>query len=106
MARLFVFILLIDLVLVVMALVACLSAADTAVRGLPRIAWVFVILLTGPVGALAWFVAGRPVVEFRISNPRTGPQPVRRPRAVGPDDDPEFLRGLGEAIRTRNARES
>jgi phospholipase D-like protein len=102
MARLFVLILLVDFVLVAMALVECLSAADTAIRGLPRIGWVFAILLLGPVGALAWFVAGRPAVEFRISR-SLAPRPVR---PAGPDDDPEFLAGLAAAIRTQRARES
>jgi hypothetical protein len=108
MVRLFVLILLVDLALVAVALVECVSAADTAIRGLPRIGWVFAILLSGPVGALAWFVAGRPAAEFRISNPaathvRIDSRPARPAPVLGPDDDPEFLSGLAEAIKARNA---
>ena len=102
MSRLFVVILLVDLALVVKALIECLSAAETEIRGLPRIGWVFAILLFGPVGALAWFVAGRPVAEFRIAGV-SAPKPVR---PAGPDDDPEFLRGLAEAIKSQRAREN
>ena len=111
MARLFVLVLLIDLALIAMALIECLSAPETAIRGLPRVGWIFGILLFGPVGALAWFVAGRPSPEFRIVNPGV-PRPARQARPIravrpaGPDDDPEFLRGLAEAIRAQQARES
>ena len=109
MARLFVVILLVDLALVVMALIECLAAEETAIRGLPRIGWIFVILLFGPVGALAWFVAGRPATEFRVTRSGFPARPVRTARPVipaGPDDDPEFLLGLAAAIRTQQAREN
>jgi hypothetical protein len=57
------------------------------VRVLPRLAWLVVVLVP-VVGAVAWFAFGRT---------RTGPAgPRRQPRppARGPDDDPDFLRGL------------
>lgn len=120
MARLFVLILLVDLALVAMALIECLSAEETAIRGLPRVGWIFAILLFGPVGALAWFVAGRPMAEFRITrsdfparprpvrtaHPTGSARPARPVLPAGPDDDPEFLRGLAEAIKAQQARES
>jgi hypothetical protein len=92
MARLYPLVLLLDIALLVVALIDCLSAAEPAIRALPRAAWVFVILLFSPIGALAWFVAGRPA-QARAGRPA---------RAVlAPDDDPEFLRSLAEDLRRR-----
>jgi hypothetical protein len=95
-------------------------------RGLPKQAWVAVIAVTFVGGALAWLTVRRPVRDSaRIvkSVPRwdlgeAGSQrwtdaddaaarhPAGRAKVTGqpgapkaPDDDPEFLRALGRAIR-------
>lgn len=65
-------------------LVDCLQTEDDKVRSLPKIFWALLICFFPIVGAGAWYFAGRPI------NPRP-PQP-RGP--IGPDDDPDFLRGL------------
>ncbi|MGX6607147.1 PLD nuclease N-terminal domain-containing protein [Micromonosporaceae bacterium Da 78-11] len=115
MARFYMLILLLDLALLVVALIDCLSADEPAVRTLPRTAWVFVILLCSPIGAIGWFLAGRPattVVLYRqgewrpVSDPhpvqRRRPAPRRAPVApIAPDDDEEFLRGLDKLIKER-----
>ncbi|MFJ9179098.1 PLD nuclease N-terminal domain-containing protein [Streptomyces sp. NPDC102360] len=64
----------------------CLNTPEKEVRGLPKLAWVFIILLFGQVllGPIAWLVAGRP---------RRAPAGGRA-RFVAPDDNPEFLRSL------------
>ncbi|MEV6845222.1 PLD nuclease N-terminal domain-containing protein [Actinoplanes sp. NPDC051411] len=101
MIRLYSMFFLLDLVLMVVALIDCLSAEEFAIRALPRVVWVFLILLFSPVGPIAWFVAGRPARPVRLSSgevwrPGSGfPESQRPRRAVrAPDDDPEFLRGL------------
>ena len=86
--------------LALVALIDCLARDQEDIRGLPKVVWVFVVLLFPLLGSLAWFFAGRPratvagggVGGFRL------PAPDRR-RPVAPDDDPEFLRGLGERNR-------
>lgn len=95
--RLYGLLFLVDLALVVIALIDCLSAEEYAIRALPRLAWVFIILLFSPVGAIVWFVAGRPQSHRvgRAGGWRSGrgfPE-YERPRPIAPDDDPEFLRG-------------
>lgn len=77
---------LLALVLVIYALVDCLQSSPQAVRNLPRLGWLAVIVLLPVVGAGAWLVLGRP------QEPRRRPQSRRRP--IGPDDDPDFLRGI------------
>jgi hypothetical protein len=54
------------------------SAAD--VRGGNRFLWTLAILLLPVVGALLWLFFGR--------------MPDDGPRFLGPDDDPDFLRGM------------
>lgn len=98
MARLFFLLFLANVALVVVALIQCLSADEGDIRALPRVAWVFIILLFSPVGPIAWFVAGRPVSSVpRRDRWRPGrgfPEAERPRRPAAPDDDPEFLRSL------------
>jgi hypothetical protein len=107
MVRLYSLFVLLDLALLVVALIDCLSADDSAIRALPRVAWVFLILLFSPIGAIAWFVAGRPATAVRLSNgtvwrPGSGfPENERHQRgpSLAPDDDPEFLKSLAASLR-------
>jgi hypothetical protein len=92
-----------SVLLAALALISSLSVEDRSrLRGLPRWAWVLVILLVPTLGPIAYFLAGRPLPEGgprpggwlpggRLPGGPTGP---RRQRA--PDDDPEFLRSLDQ----------
>lgn len=75
------------LALWIYAFIDCLNTPEEQVRGLPKIAWVLIVLLFGEVlvGPVAWLVAGK----------ERGPRP-RRATWVAPDDNPEFLKSLGE----------
>lgn len=106
MGRLLPILVLIDVALVVIALISCLSAEDSDIRALPRYAWVLIILLFPPIGPIAWFVAGKE----RYSKPRTVwapgrgfPEAERPRRTVAPDDNPEFLRGIAMGNAERAA---
>ncbi|HZN97260.1 MAG TPA: PLD nuclease N-terminal domain-containing protein [Gemmatimonadales bacterium] len=114
MGRLLPILFIVDIALVVIALISCLSAEDSDIRALPRYAWVLIILLFPPVGPIAWFVAGKE----RYSQPRQkvwspgsgfpeSERPDRRPaRSVAPDDNPDFLRGIAAGNAQRDqARE-
>lgn len=72
---------------IVYTLTDCVQTPENQIRGLPKIGWVFVILLLPLLGGTAWLVVGKPQ--------RPGIQDRRPPRGPrGPDDDPDFLRGL------------
>ena len=111
MGRLFPLLALADLALMVVALIDCLSTEEHEIRALPRIVWVFIILLFSPVGGIAWFVAGRPDrsaatatagATDRAWPPAHGfPEEQRPARDLAPDDDPAFLDRL--AARNRQA---
>jgi hypothetical protein len=108
MGRLFPLLALADLAILVIALIDCLSVEEYQIRALPRLAWVFLILLFSPIGGVAWFVAGRPARENAAHDPqwRPGngfPESERPARTLAPDDDPEFLGRL--AARTRHEDE-
>ena len=94
---------LIDLALLVIALIDCLSTEEFAVRNLPKVVWVFLILLFSPIGAIAWFVAGRPqkspIGRAGTWRPGSGFPERERPRPVAPDDDPQFLRNVERGRR-------
>ncbi|MFH9423234.1 PLD nuclease N-terminal domain-containing protein [Streptomyces sp. NPDC017529] len=89
---------LVILALWIYAFIDCLNTPENQVRGLPKIAWVFIILLFGEVliGPVAWLVAGRP----RRQHAGGAPSPWQRggrgpaPKWVAPDDNPDFLRTL------------
>ena len=87
MGRLFPLFALADVALIVIALIDCLSVEESEIRALPRVVWVFLILLFSPIGPIAWFVAGRPERAGGGGAPRY----ARRTDPVPPDDDPEFL---------------
>lgn len=95
MVRLYGLLFLINLVLTIIALIDCLSTEEGEVRSLPRVVWVFIILLFSPVGPIVWFVAGRPQrlqtssAEWR---PGSGFLAREQSRPLAPDDDPDFLR--------------
>jgi hypothetical protein len=97
MGRLIPLLALADLAILVIALIDCLSVDEHAIRALPRVAWVFIILLFSPVGGIAWFVAGRPLRDPAARQqwrPGNGFPEAERPRSAAPDDDPDFLRRL------------
>jgi hypothetical protein len=78
---------LIGLGLAIYALVDCIQTDESKVRGLPKILWIVLIVLITFVGPIAWLIAGK-----ERSLPGRGGRQRRGP--LGPDDDPDFLRGL------------
>jgi Phospholipase_D-nuclease N-terminal len=105
MGRLFPLLALADLALLVVALIDCLSVEEGEIRALPRVAWVFIILLFSPIGGIAWFVAGRPQRSSARAGtwrPGNGFPESARPRELAPDDDPDFLRRLANRDRAED----
>ena len=104
MGRLFLLFALADLALMVFALIDCLSTDEHEIRALPKLVWVFIILLFSPIGAIAWLLAGRPQRDPAARRapwlPGNGfPAASRSRRPLAPDDDPEFLRKLNEKAK-------
>ncbi len=97
MGRLLVLFAVIDIAVLVVALIDCLSVPAEQIRALPRVVWALIIVFFTPIGGILWFVAGRPVAEPDTpgGGTPTVPSGGRGSTARAPDDDPEFLRTLG-----------
>ena len=67
-------------------LIDCAMTPQEKVRRFPKWAWLLIIILTGIIGDIAWFVAGSP------KRPR--PNRGGNKRIIPPDDNPDFLRKL------------
>jgi hypothetical protein len=83
---------LLTVALTVYAAVDCIQTEEQSVRNLPKLVWVFLILLFPVAGPASWLIAGRPqrsAPGSRGGGPGHRSQPPR-----GPDDDPDFLRRL------------
>ncbi|MFE2229361.1 PLDc N-terminal domain-containing protein [Streptomyces kronopolitis] len=98
--------LLLVLALWIYAFIDCLNTPESQVRGLPKVAWVLIILLFGEVlvGPVAWLVAGKQ----RRPGSAGGATPWRRDRGttwVAPDDNPEFLRSLKDEQTREDSRD-
>ncbi|PSL37057.1 phospholipase D-like protein [Labedella gwakjiensis] len=83
MPRLLLGIAVIVVVVTIYAVVDCAMMASSRVRGLPKAAWIAIIILLPVIGLVLWFLIGRG---------RKNPTVASGPRA--PDDDPAFLVSL------------
>ena len=84
-----VLIVLIPLALAIYTVIDAIHTEDTRVLYLPKLIWILLILLFTPIGAIAWLATGRQ------RGPRSGSRGTSYQTAPrGPDDDPDFLRGL------------
>ncbi len=99
--RVYLVVWLIGLVLWVYCLIDAIAAREDSVRNLPKLAWIFIVLLFPFVGSIAWLAAGRPVTERRRAQPWERSQPEfpeydrpGRAAASDPEKDAEFLRQL------------
>jgi hypothetical protein len=64
-----------------------ISTEEFLVRSLPKMAWLFIVIILPDVGSIAWLLLGRP--QFAGWRPGdTAGRPVRR--VVGPEDRADF----------------
>ena len=96
-----------------------ITTPEHEVRNLPKLVWLFLVIIIPIVGGIAWLVAGRPTgpaAGLPYKGNRGVPAEYDRPgraTAASPDDDEAFLRQLkaradsqrAEAERQRRERE-
>ncbi|ASK65211.1 hypothetical protein CFK39_04505 [Brachybacterium avium] len=80
-----------SIALTVFALADCVQTEDDKTRGLPKWAWIVLIVLIPWVGPITWLFVGRERTLGGEQTRRTGP--------LAPDEDPDFLRQLDDDIR-------
>jgi hypothetical protein len=96
-------------------LLDAITADAASIRNLPKMAWVFIIIVLFEIGAIAWLIAGRPQSSQRSvpykGNAGIPPEYDRPGRAAAhhPDDDTAFLaqlRARAEAQRKAAAEQA
>jgi hypothetical protein len=83
---------------------------ESRIRNLPKVTWIFIVLVTSLVGAVAWLVAGRPQgparsLPYKGNNGTAFPEYERPGRfvATNPDDDAAVLRQVRERAEAQTA---
>ncbi|MFV0134353.1 PLD nuclease N-terminal domain-containing protein [Streptomyces sp. HMX87] len=82
---------LVPLALSVYAFIDCISTKDEDVRHIPKPLWAILVLLFPLVGSISWIIAGKKRQPDGSSWQRQGGR-----QWVAPDDNPDFLKSLGE----------
>ena len=82
----FKYLIILAIVIDIYTLVDCAITPQEKVRRFPKWAWLLIIVLTGIIGDIAWFIAGRPR--------KPGQNRGGKGRIIPPDDNPDFLRKL------------
>ena len=90
----------------IFCIIDVITTPDAECRNLPKLVWLFLVVLLIDIGSVAWLVAGRNWNRQPVgltSRPRSAPS-----HATSPDDDEEFLAGLRARAeeQRRRAREA
>ena len=81
------------LALWIFCIIDVIATDEVLVRNLPKLAWLFIVVVLPSIGSISWLILGRPPgAGFRLGS-NVG---VYRPqkRVVGPEDSPEFLSSM------------
>lgn len=80
----------------IFCIIDVITTPSEQVRNLPKLAWIFIVLLLVDIGSVAWLFAGRPWTPRSSvqggGRLTSGTRKANRPS--NPDDDEEFLAGL------------
>lgn len=77
----------------VFSIVDCAVQPPTRHRGVPKAAWIAIVVLIPVIGGILWFVIGRRRAKDRGAT-----------RIVAPDDDPQFLRSISKSEQDARIR--
>ncbi|MGW6718598.1 PLD nuclease N-terminal domain-containing protein [Streptomyces sp. NPDC054995] len=95
----------VPLALTIYAFIDCLNTSEEDTKHLPKIAWVFIILLFWIVGPVVWLVAGKNRHNRAGTSGPSSWQRSRRQQWVAPDDNPDFLKSLKKDDESAEAEE-
>ena len=87
------------------ALIDAVTTDKALVRNLPKWAWILIVVILFPLGAIGWFIFGRP--PRTDSQPRAAfgppraapPRRPRQPRAERVDDEADVIAHIAERDR-------
>jgi hypothetical protein len=82
----------------VFCIIDVITTPEGEARNLPKLAWLFLVIILSDIGSIAWLVAGRPWASRPVDLPykgnRGGSAAPLRMNGTNPDDDEAFLAGL------------
>ena len=78
----------------VFSIVDCAVQPPTRHRGVPKAAWIAIVVFIPVIGGILWFTLGR-----RRANDNGGAI-----RIIAPDDDPQFLRSISKSEQDARIR--
>jgi Phospholipase_D-nuclease N-terminal len=96
----------------VFCIIDVITTPEGESRNLPKIAWLFIVIILVDAGSIAWLVAGRSWGgrrgDLSYTGGRGAPRQTTKRRATNPDDDDEFLANLRARTeeQRRRAREA
>ena len=80
-----------------------IATDEILIRSLPKMAWLFIVILIPDIGSVAWLALGRP----QFAGWRPGDTEGRQTRrVVGPEDRPDFSGGSGSRAADANRLEA
>lgn len=82
---------LVPLALSVYAFIDCISTKDSDIRHMPKPLWAILVLVFPLAGSISWLIAGKKRHPAGTSSGLGG----GRRQWVAPDDNPDFLKSLG-----------
>jgi hypothetical protein len=93
----------------VFCIIDVITTPEGAARNLPKMAWLFIVILLSDVGSIAWLIAGRPWNAQTAAMPYKGNRGKQqtaplRVNGTNPDDDEEFLARLRERAEEQRRR--
>ncbi len=97
MFKIYAFMSLASVVLMIWSLIECVSTEDSRIRNLPKLWWLLLILFFPLAGSIAWLVAGRPEPARPSARPTSGFAEYERPGrmvATDPVKDEDFLKDV------------
>jgi hypothetical protein len=77
-----------------------IATDEILVRSLPKMAWLFIVILLPDIGSIAWLALGRPQFAGWRPGDSEG-RPTRR--VVGPEDRPDFSTGDASRLKAWEA---
>ena len=100
---------LVTLALWIFCLVEVIGTDEGAIRNLPKVGWLLIVLFFPLAGSVAWLAAGRPVESRPSPYERRTPQFPEydrpgRAAATNPEDDEAFLRQVRERAEEQRRR--
>ncbi|SDC78727.1 PLD nuclease N-terminal domain-containing protein [Streptomyces prasinopilosus] len=87
---------LVPLALSVYAFIDCISTKDEDIRHMPKPLWAILVLLFPLVGSISWIIAGKKRHPAGTGAGSAWSRGGGRQQWVAPDDNPDFLKSLGE----------